>query len=159
MVVSLGKEQQADEDKKEYCEKEFDVMEDKTKAVKQELADLETAIADAKEAIPVTEGEIDALGDGIRALDKQVAEATEQRKEESSDYTNLMASNSAATEILGFAKNRLNKFYNPKLYKEPAASFVQFVSHKHRADPGPPPEAPGAYKKKGDESSGVIGMI
>merc|ERR1719261_1437909 len=119
MVVTLEKEQQDDEDKKEYCEKEFDVMGDKVKAVKQELSDLETAIADAKEAIPVTEGEIDALGDGIRALDKQVAEATDQRKEESSDYTNLMASNSAATEILGFAKNRLNKFYNPKLYKEP----------------------------------------
>merc|ERR1719377_382004 len=30
-----------------------------------------------------------------------------------------MASDSAAKEILGFAKNRLNKFYNPKLYKPP----------------------------------------
>merc|ERR1719265_1050932 len=119
MVVTLEKEQQDDTDKKEYCEKEFDVMEDKTKAVKQELADLETAIADAKEAIPVTEGEIDALGDGIRALDKQVAEATEQRKEEASDYTILMASNTAAKELILFAKNRLNKFYNPKLYKPP----------------------------------------
>merc|ERR1719174_1559452 len=48
MVVTLEKEQQDDSDKKEYCEKEFDIMEDKVKAVKQELADLETAIADAK---------------------------------------------------------------------------------------------------------------
>merc|ERR1719261_2100330 len=31
-----------------------------------------------------------------------------------------MASDSAAKELLGFAKNRLNKFYNPKLYKAPA---------------------------------------
>merc|ERR1719486_1098317 len=30
-----------------------------------------------------------------------------------------MASDSAAKELLGFAKNRLNKFYNPKLYKPP----------------------------------------
>merc|ERR1719217_677863 len=30
-----------------------------------------------------------------------------------------MASDGAAKEILGFAKNRLNKFYNPKLYKAP----------------------------------------
>merc|ERR1719160_284351 len=141
MVVTLGKEQQADDDKKEYCEKEFDIMADKKKATAQALADLETAIADAKEAIPVTEGEIDALGDGIRALDKQVAEATDQRKEESSDYTNLMASNTAAKEILGFAKNRLNKFYNPKLYKEPA--FAQ-------ADPGPAPEGVKAYKKSSE---------
>jgi len=152
MVVSLEKEQQDDEDKKEYCEKEFDIAEDKVKAVKQELADLETAIADAKEAIPVTEGEIDGLSDGIRALDKQVAEATEQRKEESSDYTNLMASNTAAKEILEFAKNRLNKFYNPKLYKEPA--FVQA-----QADPGPAPEGVKAYKKSSEDSNGVIAMI
>ena len=27
-----------------------------------------------------------------------------------------MASNTAAKELLGFAKNRLNKYYNPKLY-------------------------------------------
>merc|ERR1719183_2917360 len=30
-----------------------------------------------------------------------------------------MASDSAAKELLQFAKNRLNKFYNPKLYKPP----------------------------------------
>merc|ERR1719491_1884207 len=31
-----------------------------------------------------------------------------------------MASDGAAKEVLAFAKNRLNKFYNPKLYKPPA---------------------------------------
>merc|ERR1719492_399316 len=30
-----------------------------------------------------------------------------------------MASDTAAKEVLAFAKNRLNKFYNPKLYKAP----------------------------------------
>merc|ERR1719181_2217175 len=30
-----------------------------------------------------------------------------------------MASDGAAKDLLGFAKNRLNKFYNPKLYKAP----------------------------------------
>ena len=28
-----------------------------------------------------------------------------------------MSNDGAAKEVLGFAKNRLNKFYNPKLYK------------------------------------------
>merc|ERR1712232_1535289 len=51
--------------------------------------------------------------------DKNVAEATEQRKEEHEDYTALMAADVAAKELIGFAKNRLNKFYNPKLYKPP----------------------------------------
>merc|ERR1719305_511913 len=43
----------------------------------------------------------------------------EQRKEEHADYVELMASDGAAKEVLGFAKNRLNKFYNPKMYKAP----------------------------------------
>merc|ERR1712151_1417169 len=47
------------------------------------------------------------------------ADATEQRKEENEAYSELIASDSAAKEILGFAKNRMNKFYNPKLYKAP----------------------------------------
>merc|ERR1711865_935989 len=66
-----------------------------------------------------SKSEIAALTAAIKALDKAVAEATEQRKEENEDFTELMASDSAAKEILGFAKNRLNKFYNPALYKAP----------------------------------------
>merc|ERR1719210_62199 len=46
-------------------------------------------------------------------------EATEQRKEENEDFKDLMASDTAAKELMKFAKNRLNKFYNPKLYKAP----------------------------------------
>merc|ERR1711870_139456 len=46
--------------------------------------------------------------------------ATAQRKDENSEYKALIASDTAAQEVLSFAKNRLNKFYNPKLYKPPA---------------------------------------
>jgi len=68
----------------------------------------------------------------------------------------LMASNGAAKELLGFAKNRLNKFYNPKLYKpDGAASFIQVSIHKQE----PAPAAPPAFKKKSEESGGVIAMI
>merc|ERR1719261_567649 len=31
-----------------------------------------------------------------------------------------VAADNSAIELLGFAKNRLNKFYNPKLFKAPA---------------------------------------
>merc|ERR1712127_786241 len=34
-------------------------------------------------------------------------------------YKALVASDTAAQEVLAFAKSRLNKFYNPKLYKPP----------------------------------------
>merc|ERR1719210_3095799 len=82
---------------------------------------------------------------GIKALDKAVAEATEQRKEENAEYKELKQSDTAAKEILLFAKNRLNKFYNPKLYKPPPkveeTVFVQIAEHtKHRETPAAPPE-------------------
>jgi len=119
MVATLKTEQEDDDHKKEYCAKQFDLSDDKKKALERSKSDIETAIEDTKEGISTTESEIEALKDTIKALDKSVAEATEQRKEENEDFTELMASDSAAKEILGFAKNRLNKFYNPKLYKAP----------------------------------------
>merc|ERR1719221_1731698 len=95
-----------------------------------------------------------------------------------------MASDSAAKELLGFAKNRLNKFYNPRLYKAPpkvelSAEDRIFVNQGGtppptqapggiagtgisafaQVAPPPPPEAVGAYKKKSSENSGVLQMI
>merc|ERR1719482_2536325 len=76
-------------------------------------------IDDMASTIATLGEEIEALKAGIVELDKSVAEATEQRKEENEDYTALMASNTAALQLLELAKNRLNQFYNPKLYKPP----------------------------------------
>jgi len=166
MVALLKEEGLDDEHKKEYCEMQFDFTEDKKKDLERSVSDLETAIEDAKEGIAQLKIDIEALDDGIKALDKSVAEATEQRKEENAEFTELAASNSAAKDILNFAKNRLNKFYNPKMYKAAALqiskhlhSFMQLSSHKNVADPGPAPEAPGEYKKKSEEGGGVIAMI
>merc|ERR1719387_848072 len=119
MLSNLKKEQEDDDAKKEYCLKELDAADDKKKALESKTSDLETAIADTEEAITTLKTEIEALDDGIKALDKSVVDATEQRKEENEDFTALMAADAACKELLGFAKNRLNKFYNPKLYKAP----------------------------------------
>jgi hypothetical protein len=119
MTSVLKGEQLDDDSKKEYCEMQFDIADDKKKGLQREVSHLETAIGKAKELIAALSDEIKALGEGIVALDKSVAEATEQRKEENKEFVELMASDGAAKELLGFAKNRLNKFYNPKLYKAP----------------------------------------
>merc|ERR1719263_575457 len=116
LVATLKTEQLDDDHKKEYCAKQFDLSDDKKKELEKAKSDTETTIEDTKESISTVTSEIAALEDTIKALDKAVAEATEQRKEENEDFTELMASDTAAKEILGFAKNRLNKFYNPKLY-------------------------------------------
>merc|ERR1719183_857552 len=81
---------------------------------------METVMSDTNEAIDSAAEDIEALTASIKALDKAVAEATATRKEEHADYVEVMASDGAAKEVLGFAKNRLNKFYNPKLYNPPA---------------------------------------
>merc|ERR550537_2112934 len=183
LVVELGKEQQVDEEKKQYCLSELDKAEDKHKGLEWDISDLEKVIADETETIATLASEIEALTAGIKALDKSVAEATETRKEEHDEYVSTLAANTAAKDLLDFAKNRLNKFYSPKLYK-PAPK--RELSEEDRivvnmggtlaptAAPGgiagtgiglnqvappPPPEANLAYKKSGEESNGVIAMI
>merc|ERR1719238_1426909 len=117
LVVDLKAEQGVDDDKKSYCEAEFDKAEDKKKGLEADISDLEKAIADGEEQIATLASQIKALTKGIKELDKSVAEATDARKAEHDDYVENLAANTAAKDLLAFAKNRLNKFYNPKLYK------------------------------------------
>merc|ERR1719343_267034 len=172
MVISLKKEQQDDVDKKAYCQSQLDSAEDKKKGLERKVADTETAIASMEEGITKATEEIAELEKGIKALDQQVKDATEQRKEENDDFKALTQSDAAAKELLLFAKNRLNKFYNPKLYKPPAKKelsdegaierdmgFVQISAHRQRQAVEPPPATWDAYAKKSEESTGVIEMI
>merc|ERR1719456_2025340 len=61
------------------------------------------------------------------------------------------------------AKNRMNKFYNPTLYKEPEkkAEEEEFFAQValRAAQPGPAPEMPSGEYKKSESSAGVIGMM
>merc|ERR1719410_1730939 len=115
LVAELKQEQQDDNDKKEYCEKQFDLADDKKKSLERAEKDAENAIAKAKEAIETLTGEIEALEKGMKELDESVVDATEQRKEQNEEFKQLMAADTKAKEILKFAKKRLNKFYNPTL--------------------------------------------
>jgi len=119
MVVLLGKEQDDDDQQKEYCETEFEKSEDEEGALKRKIKGLDTEISEGKDAISGLKDDIATLTQGIADLDKSVQEATETRKEESTKYTETKAANNAAVQLLGVAKNQLNKFYNPTLYKAP----------------------------------------
>merc|ERR1719231_477283 len=119
MVDILKKEQLEDDNKKEYCEVQIDHIEDSVKDLQHDIKSLAESIDDMKNAIVTLTDEVKALGEGIVALDKSVAEATVNRREENEDFNELMAGHTAAAQLLGYAKNRLNKFYNPKLYKPP----------------------------------------
>jgi septal ring factor EnvC (AmiA/AmiB activator) len=158
LVVDLKAEQSIDSDKRAYCLAEFDKSEDKKKDLDLDISDLEKAIEDAKESVSTLKGEISALGESIKALDKSVSEATDTRKKEHDDFVETLAANSAAKDVLAFAKNRLQKFYNPKLYKAPPTREVSALAQVGVAPP-PPPAADLTYKKSREESGGVISMI
>jgi len=119
MVVTLKKEQVEDDQKKEYCVTQFDIADDKKKELERDIADSEKEIDEIKEGLETVTEEIKVLEEGIAELDKSVAVATAQRKDEHEDFQTLMANNKAAKELILFAKNRMQKFYNPKLYKPP----------------------------------------
>mmetsp|Transcript_103485 Transcript_103485/g.298031 ORF Transcript_103485/g.298031 Transcript_103485/m.298031 type:complete len:723 (+) Transcript_103485:54-2222(+) len=119
MVANLKVEQSDDDSKKEYCETQLDQTDDKKKGLEQSIKDSETAIDELTGLIETHTADIKALEAGIKALDKSVAEATEQRQQQNVEFRELMSSDSTAKEVLAWAKNRLNKFYNPKLYKAP----------------------------------------
>jgi len=116
MVALLGREQVDDDDKKAYCEANLDKAEDEKKALDNTIADLEKAIEADKDSIAKLASEISALISGIKALDKSVSEATENRKAENAEYKSTMAADKAAKELIGLAKNRMMQFYNPDLY-------------------------------------------
>merc|ERR1719262_1937027 len=89
----------------------------------------------------------------------------------------MMQLNEAAVQLVGKAKNRLQKFYNPTLYKAPpkkemsmedkimaAGTFVQIRAHskdEEDSDVAPPvaPDMPTGEYQKSEKSAGVIGLM
>jgi hypothetical protein len=184
MAVTLKKEQEDDDNKKAYCAAQFDATDDKKKGLEQSISDSEAAIADAEETISRLTTELKDTIASIKALDKSIAEATEQRQKENEEFSALMAGNTAAVELLGMAKNRLNKFYNPKLYVAPPKRELSEeeriavsmggtmaptpapggisgtgITAFAQDEPAPPPAGPAAFKKKGEETNGVVAMM
>merc|ERR1719327_2099825 len=170
MVVLLGKQQKEDEKQKAYCEDEFEKAGDEEAASKTKLAQTDATLAELTDKIGTLMEEISGLEASIAAFDKETADATEQRKEEHAAYVAQMQMNEAAMGLVEKAKNRMQKFYNPTLYKAPpktentmeekiieAGTFVQL----RRSDVAPPPapEMPSGLLQKNAKSAGVIGMM
>jgi septal ring factor EnvC (AmiA/AmiB activator) len=171
MVEVLTKEGADDEKHKAFCTDEFESSADKMKDTKDEIAGLEAAISELTDESATLTEDIATLTKEIAALDKAVATATEQRKEEHADYTQTLALSETAIELIAKAKNRLQKFYNPTLYKAPpkvestmeekiidagSYSFFQKRSAVHQPEA---PETFGFYQKKSEKSGGVMALM
>merc|ERR1719379_1251284 len=171
MVVLLGKQQKDDETQKAYCEGEFEKAADEETAAKTKLGQTDAKLSELTDTIGTLMEEISALEASIAALDKSVADATEQRKEEHAAYVEQMQMNEAAMGLVEKAKNRMQKFYNPTLYKAPpktentmeekiiiAGTFSQ-VHMRSRVVLPPAPEVPSGLLQKSTKSAGVISMM
>merc|ERR1719515_229503 len=169
------------------CDKDFAESADSKKATEEAIAASEASIAEMSEESAGLASEIATLQDEIKALDKAVAEATEDRKEEHADFTTYSSQSNAATQLIEKAKNRMVKFYRPNLYKEAPkreltdeekiyassgrsdmiatdapqmiAGTTQTVYVQMQAVPPPPPDTWGAYEKKEGKSNGVMALM
>lgn len=167
MIEVLGKEQKDDEKHKDWCVSEHQKSEDDAATAKSTIESLDAEMANLADEISTLTDDIAALAEGIKTLDKDVAVATEMRKSEHAEYLETAQLTEAGIALLGKAKNRMQKFYNPTLYKAepteaPAAFFAQIhaVTHSLKGKVAPP-EAPATFGKyeKNKKSGGVLQLM
>merc|ERR1719253_1446232 len=186
MVTLLGKEQGDDDAQKSMCDKDFEESAEHKQETEEAIASSKANIADMEEQSATLASEIATLQAEIKALDQAVADATEQRKNEHSEFVTYQSQSNAAVQLIEKAKNRMVKFYRPNLYKEAPkreltdeekiyassgrsdmiatdapqmiAGTTQAVYVQVAAVPAPPPETWGAYEKKEGKSNGVMAL-
>merc|ERR1719421_461276 len=178
MIDVLGKEQADDDKQKKFCDAELSKSDAEKKETEDTLAGLAASIEEMSATVATLKSEIETLTAEIKDLDKAVSEATEQRKDEHAAFLQAQAESQAATQLIEAAKNKLNKFYNPAMYKAPERRelteeeavagqgiagtgitvFAQ-VRAASNAAPPPPPETFGAYTKESGKSNGVIKLM
>jgi hypothetical protein len=186
MIVHLGNEQKADEDHKNYCNDEADKNADTKRTLERDIKDKTAEIDSLDNQMETLKAEMKALEENSADTEKAMEEATVQRKAENAEFTKEQTELGAAKMILGKAKNRLLKFYNPALYKPPPQRELteeeRIAQNMGEVIPEGPPEmipgtnipknliqeqkvdigeAPkqGSYKKKSGKSQGVIGLM
>merc|ERR1719238_2088304 len=118
MVALLKEEQVSDDQHKEWCDKEFSSAESERAATQDKVDDREAFMQELKDEIGTIGDDVTALETEIKQLDASVMLAGINRKKEHAQYTETITLNEAAVGLIEKAKNRLNKFYNPALYKE-----------------------------------------
>jgi len=179
MVKILGDEQGDDDKHKEYCDAEFDKSADENAAAKDKMASEDATITELSDSIATLTGDVATLTEQIKEMDKSVATATVGRKAEHAAYTESATLNEAALQLLEKAKQRLNKFYNPVLYKAPpkeelsmedslyvkagreefvSAALVQIRAHS-RVAIAQASETFAPYEKKSEKSTGVLALM
>jgi len=174
MVGVLEAEEADDAKHKTWCMGELASAADSTEKATAKSSSLDAAISETTDGAATLAEDIKTLTEGIAVLDKDVATATEQRKEEHAEYLETIALTEAAIQLVGKAKNRLQKFYNPALYKAPPkvelsaedkiisnlGGFVQIHSHGRVQLVAPDASLlEKEYQPKTEKSGGVMALM
>merc|ERR1719197_1291692 len=126
MTKVLGKEQTDDDSQKKFCDDDLAKSEAEKASSEDAIATSAASIEEMTASSENLAEEIATLQADIKALDKAVADATEQRKEEHGEFLTFQTENSAAVQLIEAAKNRLFKFYRPNLHKaEPRRELTE----------------------------------
>jgi uncharacterized phage infection (PIP) family protein YhgE len=70
MVATLKQEQSNENDKQQFCTKQFDQADDTKKDLERKASDLDSTISKEEDALSTLNDEIKTVEDGIKALDK-----------------------------------------------------------------------------------------
>jgi len=149
MLAELQKQQKEEYQKWEFCKAEIDQTEDaitEGQNVKQDLDEKHRAL---KNEIETLAREIAELEADVKSTEESVKEAGEDRKAENLLYKTSVSDQRATINILHKAEVRLQAFYS--------ASFGQLRAHGRRA-PGQP-VAPPPPKGKDYEASASAGGV
>jgi len=165
MVAVLEKESVEDRRHRDFCQADIRQTQDETADKQEQVETLNGLIASMADEVSSTKQDMDDLVQAVATTDRDVAQATEQRKKEHSEYLETSQLTASAVQLMERAKNKLQKFYNPALHvaeEAPATeeSFVQVGRVAAHIDQKQAPETWGSsYEKKGKKSGGVMALM
>merc|ERR1719160_2473139 len=111
LITSLKKEQDDDDSKKLYCDKQIPKTMEEVVLAQEGLDDTIKAMTSLDGPMETLAGEIKGGADRIKDLDEAVAEASEQRKEEHESYFKASSEKVTTKQLIQTAKSMLKGFY------------------------------------------------
>lgn len=161
VLVQFGDDQAEDAAKVAYCK-------ESVKKFQEALKSNESFIEAREWEIQQVAKEIESLLANIEGLDKLLAEASEQRKQDLKGFSNSIAREADSLKLIELARNTLNSFYartepmtSPAEEKQHVSNPAQaLVSRSSGVAIQPASDIVWApYRKKWDENTGVIAML
>jgi len=146
MMAGLKKQQKEEYDKKDWCDREIDDMEDSLKVKSQQKEDLADKKLDTENSITTETADIEGLKTEISEMQVSLKKAGLERKEQNQIFQAATADQRATIVILNKALDRLSDFYASK----------SLIQKKTALDP--PPPTPKGYSKSGG-GGGVMQLI